>query len=115
MRVLPSVVIAASALSLLGVTGCSQFDKSLGQQQAVVSFTSGTSNAVRLQVRNVCGKLRNVSPAPIDKGVPLSDALTQVTFQIDNADPADIARLQECLEKYKGYSGIDITDSSDNG
>ncbi|MCL2581717.1 MAG: hypothetical protein FWE35_04600 [Streptosporangiales bacterium] len=115
MRVLPSVVIAVSGLSLLGIAGCSQFDQSLGQQQAVVSFQSGASTAVRMQVRNACGKLPNVSPAPLAKNVPLSQALNQVTFQINKADPADISRLQECLEKHKGYAGVDITDSSDNG
>lgn len=114
MRVLPPVVIAASALTLLGVTGCSQFDKSLGQQQALVSFKSGASDAARLQVRAACGKLRNVTPAPIDKKVPLSYALSQVTFRIDNADPADVARLQECLQKYPSVAGIDLTDSTDN-
>jgi hypothetical protein len=114
MRVLPPVVLAASALCLLGVTGCSQFDKALGQQQALVSFNPGASNAVRLQVRAACGKLPNVHPTPIAKSVPLSDALSEVVFQINNADATDIARLQECLQKYPAVAGIDIQDSSDN-
>jgi hypothetical protein len=107
--------MAASALCLLGVTGCSQFDKALGQQQALVSFNPNTSNAVRLQVRAACGKLPEVHPAPIAKGVPLSSALSEVVFQINNAGAADIARLQECLQKYPSVAGIDIQDSSDNG
>jgi hypothetical protein len=115
MRVLPRVVIPGLAVCLLGVTGCSQFDKALGQQQALVSFKDGTSNGVRLQVRAACGKLPNVSPAPIAKGVPLSSALSEVVYQINNAGPADIARLQECLQKYPSVVGINITDSSDNG
>ena len=115
MRVLPPVVIAASGLCLLGVTGCSQFDKALGQQQALVSFTPGASNAVRLQVRAACGKLPNVHPAAISKSVPLSSALSEVVFQINNAGPADIARLQQCLQKYPAVAGIDIQDSSDEG
>jgi hypothetical protein len=107
-------VIAVSALGLLGVTGCSQFDASLGRQQALISFSGGASNAVRLQVRAACGKLPNVQPAPIAKNVPLTSALSEVTFEIDKADPADIARLEECLQKYPQVAGIDITDSSDN-
>jgi hypothetical protein len=100
---------------LLGVTGCSQFDKALGQQQALVSFTPGASNAVRLQVREACGKLPNVHPAPVAKSVPLTSALSEVVFQINNAGPADVARLQECLQKYPAVAGIDIQDSSDAG
>ena len=115
MRVLPPVVIAASALFLLGVTGCSQFDKALGQQQALVSFNPGASNKVRLQVRSACGKLPNVQPAPIATGVPLSAALNEIVFQINNAGAADIARLQECVQKYPGVAGMDIQDSSDDG
>jgi hypothetical protein len=107
--------MAASALCLLGVTGCSQFDKALGQQQALVSFTPKASNAVRLQVRAACGKLPNVHPAPISKSVPLSSALSEVVFQINNAGAADIARLQVCLQKYPAVTGIDIQDSSDEG
>ena len=114
MRVLPRVVIIPLAFTLLGVTGCSQFDTSLGQQRAHVSFASGTSNQVRLQVRAACGKLRNVSPAPVATSVPLSSALSEVVYQIDNADPADVARLEVCLQKFKSVTGIAISDSTDN-
>lgn len=114
MRVLPRVVTILLALTVLGVTGCSQFDKSLGQQQAHISFQPNTPNAVRLQVRAACGKLPNVSPAPIAKGVPLGDALNEIVYQINNAGPADVARLQECLQKYPSVAGVDLTDSTDN-
>ena len=114
MRVLPRVVIPALAVCLLGVTGCSQFDKSLGQQQALVSFADNTSNSVRMQVRDTCGKLPDVSPAPIPAGVSLSDALSEVVYQINNADAADVARLEECLQKYPSVTGVDIQDSSDD-
>jgi len=114
MRVLPRVVIPALAVCLLGVTGCSQFDKSLGQQQALISFNANTPNSVRLQVRAACGKLPHVSPAPISKSVPLTDALSEVVYQINNASDADIARLQECLQKYPSVQGIDIEDSTDD-
>lgn len=113
MRVLPRVVIPVLGVCLLGVTGCSQFDSALGQQQAVVSFSENTPNSVRLQVRAACGKLPDVSPAPIPRGESLSDALSQVVYQINNADDADIARLQECLQKYPSVTGIDIQDETD--
>lgn len=102
------------AICLLGVTGCSQFDKALGQQQALVSFSSGTPDSVRLQVRTTCGRLPNVAPAPLPKGVPLSSALSEVVFQVNNASDADIARLQECLQKFPSVAGIDLQDSSDD-
>lgn len=115
MRVLPPVVIASAALCALGVTGCSQFDKALGQQRAVVSFKAAAPTSARLHVRAACGKLPNVHPAPIARNVRLSAALGEVVFQINKAGPADIARLQECLQKYPEVAGIDIRDASDNG
>jgi hypothetical protein len=110
--VVPVLVAGACAL---GVTGCASLDKELGQQQAVVSFQDGTSNAVRLQVRATCGKLPNVSPVPLPSGVPLSESLSQVTFNVTSADDAQEAILQECLAKYPSVAGLDFQDSTDMG
>ncbi|HMD93754.1 MAG TPA: hypothetical protein VKG80_14040 [Trebonia sp.] len=118
MRVLPRVVIPAVVLGLsgvLGVTGCSQFDKALGQQQALVSFKDGTPVSVRLHVRSACAKLPNVSAAAIPSGVPMESAVAEIIYQIDsNASPADIARLQECLAKFPSVQGMNLQDSSDD-
>ena len=115
MRVLPRVVVVALTLSLLCVTGCAQFDKALGQQQALVSFKDGTPVSVRLQVRAACAKLPNVSAAPIPAGVPLASAVSEIIYQISqNASDADIARLQECLTKFPSVQGMDLQDASDD-
>jgi hypothetical protein len=117
VRVLPRVVVIggpAAAICLLAVTGCAQFDKALGQQQALVSFKDGTPVAVRLQVRAACGKLPNVSEVPISRSVPLSSAVSEVVYQVNNASDADLARLQECLNKFPSVQGMNIQDSSDN-
>ena len=118
MRVLPRVVIPAVVLGLtgvLGVTGCSQFDKALGQQQALVSFKDGTPVSVRLHVRAACAKLPNVAAAAIPPGVPLTSAVAEIIYQIDpSASPADIARLQECLARFPSVQGMNLQDSSDD-
>ena len=115
MRVLPRVVVLVTALCLLGVTGCAQFDKALGQQQALVSFKDGTPVSVRLQVRAACAKLPNVSAAPIPAGVPLMSAVAEVVYQLNqNASDADIARLQECVTKFPSVLGMGLQDSSDD-
>lgn len=101
-------------LSLLGVTGCAQFDKSLGQQQALVSFKSGTPVSVRLHVRTACAKGPHVTAAPIASGVPLSSAVDEVVYTVTGASNADIARLQECLAAFPSVQGIDLRDSSDD-
>ena len=100
---------------VLGVTGCSQFNKALGQQQALVSFKDGTPVSVRMQVRSACAKVPNVAAAKIPSGVPSASAVAEIIYQIDpNASPADIARLQECLAKFPSVQGMNLQDSTDN-
>ena len=106
--------VALGLTGLLGVTGCSQFDKALGQRQALVSFKDNTPVPVRLHVRAACSKLPNVSAAPIAKSVPIASATSVIVYQINNASNADIARLQECLAKFPSVQGMNLQDSSDN-
>jgi len=96
------------------VTGCSQFDKALGQRQALVSFKDSTPVSVRLQVRAACAKLPDVTAVPIPAGVPLASAVSVVVYQINNASDADVARLSECLTKFPSVVGMNIQDSSDD-
>jgi len=110
--VIPAAVLGLS--TVLGVTGCSQFDKALGQQQALVSFKDGTPVSVRLHVRSACGKLPNVSAAPIPSGVPLASAVDEVIYQVSKASPADISRLEECLAKFPSVQGMNLQDSSND-
>jgi hypothetical protein len=114
VRVLPRVVVPAVAICLLSVTGCSQFDKALGQRQALVSFKDGTPVAVRLHVRAACAKLPNVSAAPIPAGVPLASAVDEIVYRVNKASDADLARLQECLTKFPSVQGMDLQDATDN-
>jgi hypothetical protein len=121
VRVLPRVVYGPVALGLagltclLGVTGCAQFDKSLGQQQATIYFETNVSTAFKLKVRTACNNLPHVQATPIAAGVPLSTAVDVVTYNTTGAGVADIARLEECVNKYSPQvQGVDVTDASDD-
>jgi hypothetical protein len=116
-RVVTPVLVPAVVLTacVVGATGCAAMNKALGQQQAIVTFHDGASTAARLQVRAACGKLPNVSPAPLPSGVPLLESLSQVVYQVNNASAADEARLQECLAKYPSVLGLTFSDSTDQG
>jgi hypothetical protein len=96
------------------VTGCSQFNKALGHQQASVYFTTSTPIAYKLKVRAACDNLPHVKATPISTGVPLTSAVDVVTYNTTGAGVADIARLEECVNKFAPQvEGIDVTDSSD--
>jgi hypothetical protein len=100
---------------MAAVTGCSQFDAALGQQQLLVSFKAGTPNSERLQVRSACGSLPNVKKTPIANLKREPYALNQLTYQVNKASTADIARLEECLSKFTSVAGVTLHDSSDDG
>jgi len=126
VRLLPlvvtrAVVLRSAALGLaglaccLGVTGCAQFNKALGQQQATIYFQSSTPVAFKLKVRAACDNLPHVKATPIATSVPLSSAVDVVTYNTSGAGVADIARLEECVNKYAPQvQGVDVTDSSDD-
>ena len=128
MRVLPGVVgagrhrrLAAAGTAVVAVvtmaalTGCSQFDAALGQRQAVVSFRSGTPLSQRLAVRSTSAKVPAVKAQPLPSDLNSPYALQQVTFRVDHASNADIARLETCLAKFPAVAGITLQDSTDMG
>jgi hypothetical protein len=99
----------------LSVTGCAQFNKALGQQQANIYFQESTSVAFKLKVRAACNNLPHVKATPLSTTVPLSSAVDIVTYDTTGAGVADIARLEECVNKFAPQvQGVDVTDSSDD-
>jgi len=100
---------------VLGVTGCSQFNKALGQQSALIYFKESTPVAFKMKVRAACDNLPHVKATPIATGVPLSSAVDVVSYNTTGAGVADIARLEECVNKFAPQvEGVDVQDSSDN-
>jgi hypothetical protein len=103
------------AACCLGVSGCAQFDKSLGQQQANVYFTENTSVAFKLKVRAACNNLPDVKATPLATGVPLASAVDVVSYNTAGAGVVQIAALEECVNKFAPQvEGVDVTDSSDD-
>jgi hypothetical protein len=99
----------------LGTTGCAQFNKALGQQQALIYFKTSTPVSFKLKVRSACNNLPHVKAAPIATGVPLTSAIDVVTYNTTGAGLADIARLEECVNKFAPQVvGVDVHDSSDD-
>ena len=115
----PPLRLAALALAgltlCLGVTGCAQFNKALGQQQALVYFKTSTPVSFKLKVRSACDNLPHVKAAPIATSVPLTSAVDVVTYNTTGASLADIARLEVCVNRFAPQVvGVNVHDSSDD-
>ena len=107
---------AAATVALAALlAGCSQFDRALGQRQAIVSFRPDTPLSQRLTVRSTCAKVPAVTAQPLPSDLNSPYALQQLTFRIDHASNADIARLEKCLARFPAVAGITLQDSTDAG
>jgi hypothetical protein len=125
MGVLPRVGVRGRARRLIGVgltlaavtalAGCAKFDAALGQQQAIVSFRDNTPVAQKLVVRTTCAKVPAVVAQPLPSNLKSPYALQQLTYQVNKASDADVARLEECLAKFPAVAGVTLQDSSDDG
>ena len=126
MRVLPGVVgagrrrgLAAAGTAVVAaavaLAGCSQFDAALGQRQAVVTFRPDTPMSQRLAVRSACAKVPEVKAPPVPSDLNSPYALQRLTFRIDHATNADVARLEKCLDRFPSVVGVTLQDSSDMG
>ena len=129
MRVLPGVVVAGRrrrltpagtavvtvTAAVIALAGCSQFDAALGQRQAVVAFRPDTPVSQRLAVRSACAKVPEVKAPPVPSDLNSPYALQQLTFRIDHATNADVARLEKCLARFPSVVGVTLQDSSDMG
>jgi hypothetical protein len=106
----------ALALGLaLGAAGCAKFDAALGQQWATVSFKPDTSVATMLKVRTACSHVPNVRAEALPRQRNAVTMAGGVTYRTDHASDANLAQLQQCLQRYPSVAGIDFEDSGDAG
>jgi hypothetical protein len=121
-RLRGSAAVAAAAAALaagvavaVGVTGCAKFDSALGQQWATVSFKPDTTISTMLQVRSACSRIPNVRAEKLPKQQNEITMNGAVTYRTDNASNANLAQLQQCLQRYQSVAGIDFEDSGSEG
>lgn len=105
-RLAPAAAAALAAVAL-AAAGCASFDRAFGQQEAVVQFQPQTSNAARLKVRAACSHVPQATPEPLptSRYAAIEDG---VGYRVDNASDGDLARLQQCLQRFKSVVGIEF-------
>ena len=105
------IAAALAGLAAVSAAGCAQFDKTLGQQEEVVIFRDNTPTAVRLQVRAACSHIPQAVPEPLPTDHKVSDELYNVRYQVGSASTGDLARLQECLSRFRSVLGLETNTS----
>lgn len=78
-------------------------------------FAPDTSVATLLKVRTACSRVPNVWPEALPKTRNPAVMIYALRYRTDNASDADLAELQQCLQRFPAVSGIDFQDSGDAG
>jgi hypothetical protein len=84
----------------------------LGQQWVVVQLASNTKLAAARHVTDTCSHasgLRAVKVLPTSPG----KVVASVRFISTNASDADMAKLQQCLQRFPAVQGLTISEPGD--
>lgn len=101
------VAVALAVATAVAASGCSQFDKAMGQQEEVVIFQPNTPNSVKLKVRSACSHVPNAMAEPLPTDHKLSDEIYNVRFQVGNASDSDLTKLSTCLNRFPSVVGME--------
>jgi hypothetical protein len=103
-----AVAAAAIGAAALAASGCAKFDAAMGKQEAVVTFTPGTSQATMMSVRAACAKIPGATAEAVPKDVNATSGAYSIRYRVDSASDADIARLSTCLSQFRSVQGVNI-------
>jgi hypothetical protein len=99
---------AVIAAAVLASAGCAKFDAAMGQQQLVVGFRAGTSQNAMMQARAACSNIPDSAPEPMPTGANATTGTYDIRFNVASASDADIARLEQCLSRFKSVEGVNV-------
>ena len=87
-------------------------DAALGQQWVVVQLASDTSLATARHVTATCSRASGLRAVPVKPTSP-GRVVGSVRFISTQATDADMARLQQCLQRFPAVQGLTMTEPGD--
>ncbi len=106
---------AIAAAAMVCLTGCARMDSALDQSWIVVDFQPNTSVATALHVREACSHIQNTPAMALPAKHSVLNTMYGVRYNTTNASTAEVAELQECLQKFSSVQGLDPEDVGDEG
>jgi hypothetical protein len=111
---LPALAAGAAVLAA-GLCGCARFDAALGQQWIQVELAPTTTVPQLEHIRAACSHVPNITAYPFPKQHTVINMMNSVRFNTDNATDANVAQLEQCLQKFPQVQGLTPMDSGDEG
>lgn len=109
------VTAAAAATLMATLAGCAKMDSALSQQWMTVQFSPDTTVATALHVRTACSHVQDTPPLALPAKRSVINTMYGVRFDTTNSSPAELARLQTCLEQFKAVQSLDPESAADEG
>jgi hypothetical protein len=109
------LALAAAAIAAGSVSGCAKMDATLDQAWVQVTFSQNTTVAQLLRIQAACSHIPNVTADPFPRQHTELDLAAGVRYNTTNATDANVAQLQECLQKFPAVVGFTPTDTGDEG
>jgi hypothetical protein len=97
------------------LAGCAKMDSALSQQWMTVQFGPDTTVGMALHVRASCSHVQDTPPLALPAKRSVINTMYGVRFDTTNSTPADLARLQTCLQQFKSVQGLDPESAGDEG
>ncbi len=88
-------------------------DAALGQQWVEVQFKPNTTLATAKHVTTTCSHVPRCTPEPVRPTPPGTRRGRVRRYNSTHATDADLAKLQECLQRFPSVQGV--TDQDDTG
>src|SRR5205814_533997 len=77
------------------------------QSQSTEPSRPTTPNALRFQVRAAWSHIPRAVAEPLPTDGKLSDELYNVRYRVGSASTGDLARLQQCLSRFRSVAGLE--------
>lgn len=106
------LAVAAATALCVAAAGCGAFDRAFGKQEAVVQFQPNTPASAMLAARAACSHLAGTHAEPIPKHALAVDLPDDIRYQVSGATDAQLARLQQCLQRFPSVVGIEFSSPS---
>jgi len=92
--------------------GCAKMSAALGQQWVVVQLASDTKLATAKHVTLACSHASGLRADPVRPTSP-GKIVASVRFISTKATDADMAKLQQCLQRFPAVQGLTMTEPGD--
>ncbi len=102
---------AAVAAAIL-LPACSRMNAALGQQWVVVQLASDTTLTTAKHVTAACSRASGLRAEPV-KPTSAGRIVGSVRFISTQATDADMAKLQQCLQRFPAVQGLTMTEPGD--